>query len=201
MLKNRKKYYLSLFLLLFYFVSSNESFSTTKLINRLLININKSHYTQRELEIYLLVKKILENKEESYHMTLETWNQYIEEFTNDFLIYQTAKQLDFYKKTKAKTAGYKDLLEKIKLSKSKHTNIKNKFTQINPNHNEIKKNFRKYTIIREFILRKNSINRTDFSSNKKPLWFLNLYKEYRIRYYKNSNSYEKLSSVTLNNLE
>lgn len=197
MTKNRKKSHFLFLSFLLQGISFNaySSPKSSKLINRLLININKSQYTQRELEIYILVKKISEEKEDLYPITTQNWDLFLKEFSTDFLIYQTAREIAFYGKTKNKKEEWKSFLEKVKISQREYTTIKEKILELNPSQNEFQRFFTSYQIIMNYIKRRKNTDNIYLYGDKKPFWLLRLEREGSIRFYKHSGLYEPSFSL------
>jgi hypothetical protein len=83
-------------LCLFFSLSFSSPVTAQILGNRLILDINNISFTQRELEVYILVRKILDhqvNMQENYRMKQELWVPSLEDFKNDMLMVMESERL------------------------------------------------------------------------------------------------------------
>ena len=161
------------------------------LINRIILSINRANYTQRDILIYLLTKRIQEGKAQSYKLTPQTWLNLLEEFEKDFIIFQTAEEMSFYEKENNDTKSFEEfhsLLKKTKEDKS----IAPIFKRIRPQLEEFKNSFLAYEAIHEQV-KTDKLDQED----KLPSWFSQTRDESQIKYYKQAHQYEAIHSIYL----
>ena len=197
MLKNKKNTIFFFFLILFQAFTLNASSSKehSALLNRVILNINKTHYTQRELEVYFFVKKILTKKIKLYELTEKSWPTLLEEFKNDFLVYQSAKEIAFYGKSNEQKESLESFFLKTRSLEKRYKNISAIFALLKPSESELQKALLSYQIIQNFLIRKRNMENAGEVSKEKPLWLLSLEKEAHIRFYKRAGIYESIASV------
>ncbi len=75
-------------------IFSVESYARSILIDRLLLKINDTAYTQRDMETYLFVKA-LHKKNEDIFVKDKNWNASLKIFKNDMLIYEEFHKLRY----------------------------------------------------------------------------------------------------------
>ncbi len=163
------------------------------LLDRLIVTINKNHYTQRELEIYFFVKNILDKKTTRTHITQENWHLFLNNFSDDFLIYQTAREVAFYEKIDLDESEFLAFFKKIQTNVTQHEDINQELIHLNPSPSELQTAFIHWKIILNFIEQRNNIHQSDFNKEEKPEWFLTLKKNNaNIVFYKEAEIYEPL---------
>ena len=163
------------------------------LLDRLIVTINKNHYTQRELEIYFFVKNILDKKTTRTHITQENWHLFLNNFSDDFLIYQTAREVAFYEKIDLEESEFLAFFKKIQTHVTQHEDINQELIHLNPSPSELQTAFIHWKIILNFIEQRDNIHQSDFNKEEKPEWFLTLKKKNAdIVFYKRAEIYEPL---------
>lgn len=188
----------SYFLILFFLFSAVKIFAEEdrrkfELLDRLLVSINKTHYTQRDLEIYFFVKNILEENKIKEELNQDTWTSFLSRFADEYLIYQTAREVAFYEKTDLEESEFLYFFKKVQAHVMTHEKTNQQLIHLNPSASELQMAFLNWRIIRGFIEQRDSINQTDFYTEEKPAWFLLLKENANIRFYKEAYSYEALS--------
>lgn len=78
----------------FLFCLSSFCFGETLVVNRLLLKINDSAYTQRELEIFLLIKAI-QKRDKTLLASEQNWKLALKNFKNDMLLYEESRKLRY----------------------------------------------------------------------------------------------------------
>ena len=191
----QKKYFLLFILSLSYphyqLLGKERETEEPPLINRVVLSINRANYTQRDILIYLLTKRIQQGEAQNYKLTPQTWLNFLEEFEKDFIIFQTAEEIAFYEKENNDTKSFEEfrsLLKKTKEDKS----IAPIFKRIRPQLEEFKSSFLAYEAIHEQV----KIDKQDLE-DKLPSWFSQTRDESQIKYYKQAREYEAIHSVYL----
>lgn len=81
-------------------------------INRELLKVNENSYTQREAEIYLLVKA-LRKSERSFLAKEANWKRALRDYKNDMLVYEDSRKLRY---TMDSGTDFKDEIKSIRKS-------------------------------------------------------------------------------------
>jgi len=183
-----KTLFFSLFLLFF-----SNSFSFTlygRLINRVIVSLDKENYTQRDLEIYLLTKYIHKKKIKTYGINEKTWLRMQYKFVLDLLLLD--KQGEKIPSDFSFTKGFPEFFENLDQVRNKYENIKKIFERLKPNKAEIKSAYEK---LQGVLWVKKNVPREIWEIKKTQGNFFSSEDELKLRFYKNSNKYEEINSL------
>ncbi len=172
---------------------ANDEQKKLPLLDRLIVSINKTHYTQRDLEIYFFVKNILEENTIRTHITQENWPFFFNDFSNEFLIHQTAREVAFYEKIDLEETEFLAFFKKIQTHVTQYKKMNQELIHLNPSPSELQTAFINWKIIRNFIEQRDNIHQSDFNKEEKPEWFRTLKENADITPYKGADIYEPLN--------
>lgn len=173
----------SFFILLFHI--NTQPANGQNLLDRLIVKINQDYFTQREVESYITVKKLItqDNNLAVDFITKENWNETLQEFIDDLIVYTEINRLGIYR---ARKNQIKDLLNIIHKKKEKHLQTAKFMEHLNLDDNTLTKRIETAARVANYIK-----NKMPNSKNTKieHTWLVNLRKKYIVRLYKRAKIY------------
>ena len=114
-----KKFFIAL--IIFSFLSSFAASKPESLGDRLILEVRKNTYTQRQLELHLIIKSIIQNQQFK-PIGPSNWLQSLNEFSEDMVIFLASQEIGRFqpqnKKVQLETQRFYDLASKSSPLKS-----------------------------------------------------------------------------------
>ena len=114
-----KKFFIAL--IIFSFLSSFAASKPESLGDRLILEVGKNTYTQRQLELHLVIKSIIQNQQFN-PISPSNWLQSLNEFSEDMVIFLASQEIGRFqpqnKKVQIETQRFYDLASKSSQLKS-----------------------------------------------------------------------------------
>lgn len=200
---NRIKFILSILGFLF---AANFGYSKeVLLLDRLILVVNSSSFTQRQFELYIALNSIISNSEAKAFAIVEkaNWQFHLEKFLNHMLIDEKARNLETFR---ARNNEFKEAQNKLKLIGTQNIIFSQFLKRLAFSPNAIQTELQRAIRVSKFLCHK--FNLENKQSNKKcvpgidtpPLnssyqWFKSLKKEIPYRVYENAREFKEISSL------
>ena len=171
--------------------------STQPLIDRLLMEINRFSYTQRQMELHQVIKSaiVLPEMDPPVFVTAVNWSGQIQAFKNDKMVEQEAQRLSGFIASKKMVNSASDMILK---KQAKFSGLRKFFQRMAVNNQEIRVVLSSVLRVQGYILSKGQRGYVgNYISGKDSYlmtpWFKKLKKRVTYRMYAEGREYKKIN--------
>jgi|GEM_PF-1816770 len=169
--------------------------------DRVLVNIQKSAFSQRRLEAYIYVKRGIESQGKAIEIGQKNWTELSDEFLNDMLIEMESMRLGGFKPAISAMKLANDNYEK-RMAESQH--MRERMASLDVGHAELQQIITTILRVEAYKVSKGAVselkkNEIMFVSNEAIAlteWFAKLKSSSSIRWFANSDKYVAISPAS-----
>ena len=186
--------------LIFILSVSNIYASPSSLINRNILQVGRSDYTQRDLEIYILTKNVITGGEDML-ISERNWSKYLGVFQNDMLFYTVVNdESQFYGSFQPKLEYINERVAALKKRMKSYKAISAYIEKQGWTDRDFEKVIVQLEILKLYLTRKNIVRENDFDFKKietylNAQWFKDAISVKVYRMYEGAQKYVELREV------